>query len=189
VLQNNGSEKTADTCPVSTCYEGPTQELMADNDEGGPDVDITNGGFDPNKHILIDPTANAVDISAISVIPTIDMASTPTNGPIPLTATATSVALYGTIGTASPFASVTVTATATDGTATVTGGIGSPVIPGAMGPVATDVPSGVVLSGTQIAVGGNITTAGGQVTFDGATVLAGDTRIDTTVGTDGGGAT
>src|SRR6185437_1874200 len=121
VLQNNGSEKTADTCPVSTCYEGPTQELMADNDEGGPDVDITNGGFDPNKHILIDPTANAVDISAISVIPTIDMASTPTNGPIPLTATATSVALYGTIGTASPFASVTVTAT--DGTATVTGGI------------------------------------------------------------------
>src|SRR6185312_323110 len=176
VLQNNGSEKTADTCPVSTCYEGPTQELMADNDEGGPDVDITNGGFDPNKHILIDPTANAVDISAISVIPTIDMASTPTNGPIPLTATATSVALYGTIGTASPFASVTVTATATDGTATVTGGIGSPVLAGAIGLVE--------FSGTSIAVGGNITTAGGQVTFDDAAVLAGDTRIDTT----GGGA-
>src|SRR6185312_7919665 len=64
---------------------------------------------------------------------------------------------------------------------TVTGGIGSPVLAGAIG--------AVEFSGTSIAVGGNITTAGGQVTFDDATALAGDTRIDTTVGTDGGGAT
>ncbi|HEY7992329.1 MAG TPA: filamentous hemagglutinin N-terminal domain-containing protein [Stellaceae bacterium] len=182
VLQNNGDNLTpvsgADAnFPSNVTYkEGPTQLLSID--EGG-DVDITET-LDQTRHILIDPASTLVDIVAvggggISVIPTIDMASPPVvNGPIPLTATGTAVTLYGTIGTASPFASVTVTAT--DGTATVTGGIGSPVLPGSIG--------AVELSGASIAVGGNITTAGGQVTFDDAAVLAGDTRIDTT----GGGA-
>src|SRR6185437_15241837 len=167
VLRNNGDNLTpvsgADAhtqsanFPSNVTYkEGPTQFIPIDK---GGDVDITET-LDQTKHILIDSASSLVDIvavdgGAISVIPTIDMASTPAK-PIPLTATSTSVALYGTIGTASPFASITVTATATDGTATVTGGIGSPVLPGSIG--------AVELSGASIAVGGNITTAGGQVT-------------------------
>src|SRR6185437_9393387 len=92
------------------------------------------------------------------------------------------IALTGNIGDAAPFSGITVSPSEGN-TVTMTGGVGSPVIYGASGPVTITASGGGIVT-----LGGNISTESGAVDIFGPVVLASNLAIDTTVFASGNGA-